>query len=326
MVSKLCLTFIFVIAGFAHLIFPQVFYPAIPFEYKFEINIIVGALELFLAAGLWPNSTQDMFARLIALWLMALIPIHIYVSWKKIAIFGVSNPIILWTRTLMQSGLIFWALSLQKKGWIISQRWSDILFIHYEVDPAKLQSIVPYPLDLYQGRAVVSIVPFKMGKIRFPFLPAIPGVSQLCELNLRTYVKIDNRPMVYFLTLDANHFFGVFVANLLFRLPYRWRKMNLTLNDQYVFKSNDLKISANINKTLVSTEFDIWATERYALVTKFLGKDLIGVVEHNPWSLKKATIENLENKFSDEFIELKHFIGASYAKDLDVRFRPFYFK
>lgn len=312
-------------AGVVHLIRPELFDPAIPFSFKLEINIAAGIFEIMLALGLCFSRTKDLAARLSALWLLLLLPIHVYISVLEIPIFGVSHPAILWGRAAFQFVLYFWALSIQDKGWIIAQRWSDVLFLHYEVEPTELQKIIPYPVDLFEGKAFVSIVPFAMGRIRFPFLPAIPGLSKLFELNLRTYVLINNRPAVYFFTLDSNHLPGVLVARLGFSLPYRLRKMNLVNQEKYEFKSPSLKLTAKISVEESTDSFDVWSTERYALVTKFLGRDLLGVVDHEKWKLQKVHVEHIEDHFSGEFIELKKFVGASYASTLDVRFRPFRF-
>ena len=243
----------------------------------------------------------------------------------EVPILGVSHPAVLWGRTAFQFVLYFWALSIQDKGWIISQRWSDVLFLHYEVDPIALQKLVPFPVDLFKGKAIVSIVPFAMSRIRFPFLPAIPGFSKLYELNLRTYVRIKNRPAVYFFTLDSNHLPGVLVARVGFSLPYRWRKMQLTNEQRYEFKSPTLDLRAKVSHAKSTGHFDAWCTERYGLATKFFGKNLWGKVDHPKWKLQKVNVEHIENNFSNEFIELKKYVGASYASTLDVRFRPFHF-
>ncbi len=324
MISRLGLTLLLIVAGTLHLLRPELFDPAIPFDFKWEINLIAGFLEITLGLGLWIQKTRDRCAKVIALWFLSLIPIHLYVSYFQIPIFGLSHPLILWGRTLLQPLLFFWALSLQKDGWIISQRWSDVLFLNYEADSNELQKIVPYPLDLFEGKAVVSIVPFVMGKIRFPFLPSIPGLSRLYELNLRTYVRVNNRPAVYFLTLDSNHLIGVIIARLGFSLPYRFKSMKLTHRGNYLFESRNLSLSSQIDKSTVKSDFDRWITERYALVVKRSGKDLWGVVEHLPWELYGVKDIEIKDHFSSEFVTLKNFLGASYAKSLDVRFRPFH--
>jgi uncharacterized protein YqjF (DUF2071 family) len=325
MISKLALSSLLFSAGLIHLIRPELFNPAIPFGPKLEINIIVGIFEIGLTIFLWHRKTQDKATLLTAFWFLILTPVHIYVSYFEIPIFGVSDPLVLWMRTLFQGVLFFWALSLQDKGWIISQRWSDVLFLHFEVDPEELQKKVPFQIDLFEGKAIVSIVPFVMGRIRFPFLPIIPGLSRLLELNLRTYVTVSGKPCVYFFTLDANHLPGVLIARTFFQLPYRMREMTLIHDKNYQFESEYLKIKGSVLNEIISTDFDRWATERYALVTKFLGRDLIGVIEHNPWSLQKAQIDLIQDNFSKEFIGVNKLINVSYAKSLDVKFRPFRF-
>jgi uncharacterized protein YqjF (DUF2071 family) len=323
MLPRALLSLVLLVAGVLHLVRPELFDPAIPFEPKYAINIIAGGIEIILGFGLWSKRLRDYAAQATALWFLILIPIHVYVSIMHIPMFGVDEPFLLWMRTGFQAALFFWALSLQDHGWIISQRWSDVLFLHYEVDAKKLQEKVPYPIDLFEGKAVVSIVPFVMGHIRFPFLPTVPGLSRLLELNLRTYVTVAGRPAVYFFTLDANHLPGVLIARTFFRLPYRWRRLHLNHKESYLFECESLSLRASVDQVIATSDFDRWTTERYALVTKFAGRDLLGVVEHRPWSLKRAQVLQIEDKFSQEFISLNKFLGASYAQKLDVRFRPF---
>ena len=326
MLLRIFLRGLLLIAGLVHLVRPDLFFQAMPFPQKLLLNYAAGVWEILLALGLWHPRSRDHAARGAALWFLILTPIHVYVSLKGIAIFGVSDPFWLWIRTALQAPLIFMALSLQDRGWIISQRWSDVLFLHYEVDVQELQKLVPYPLDLFEGKAVVGIVPFVMGHIRFPFLPAIPGLSKLFELNLRTYVLIAGRPAVYFLTLDSNHLPGVLIARTFFGLPYRWRSMRLKHKELYRFESAAFKLEAKINQTPATSEFDLWATERYALVTRVFGMDLIGVVEHEPWKLTKAELLKIQDDFIATLGVTKIAsspMAVSYARELTVRFRPF---
>src|SRR6266511_817341 len=44
--------------------------------------------------------------------------------------------------------------------------WMRAVFVHFEVEPAVLQNEVPFPLDLWQGRAFVSLVAFTMERLR----------------------------------------------------------------------------------------------------------------------------------------------------------------
>ena len=57
--------------------------------------------------------------------------------------------------------------------WIIQQKWSDVLFVYFEVDYDLLRSELPKDLevDTFNGKAYLSIVPFVMSDIRFFFTP-----------------------------------------------------------------------------------------------------------------------------------------------------------
>lgn len=222
--------------------------------------------------------------------------------------------------------LFFLTLSFQEQDWIISQRWEEVVFLHYSVDVDELQKMVPFKLDLYQGKAVLSIVPFVMKKIRFPFLPPVPGLSQLLELNLRTYVIVNGRPAVYFFTLDSNHLPGVLIARWFFALPYRWMKLRFSFDEHYEFKSPQFYLKARVGEERLSNEFDRWSTERYALLTKRGKITLVGTVEHPPWKLHNLIVDELSDNFSSligEHLKMKRLMGAAYSHSMDVRFRPF---
>src|SRR5512140_2821651 len=104
----------------------------------------------------------------------------------------------------------------------MTQTWSDLLFAHWPVEVAQLRPLVPslLPIDLFEGSAWVSITPFRVSQIRARFLPPIPPFSSFHELNVRTYVKIENKPGVFFFSLDASSLAAVMGARAMYRLPY----------------------------------------------------------------------------------------------------------
>jgi hypothetical protein len=109
------------------------------------------------------------------------------------------------------------------------QRWSRILFLHWQVDPAPLRALLPHGLhlDLHEGAAWLGIVPFFMERVRPSFLPVVPGLSWFLELNVRTYVHDDQGvPGVWFHSLDCNQPIAVELARKLFHLPYRHAEMS----------------------------------------------------------------------------------------------------
>ena len=72
----------------------------------------------------------------------------------------------------------------------LTAEWRDLVMLNYEVDPAVLLDLVPAgtELDLWQGRALVSVVGFRFLRTRVLGL-AIPWHVDFEEVNLRFYVR-----------------------------------------------------------------------------------------------------------------------------------------
>jgi len=86
------------------------------------------------------------------------------------------------------------------------QRWRRLLFLHWDWDVAAVQATLPAGLtvDPWEGRAWLGVVPFRMEGVRPRFLPAMGGLSNFPELNVRTYVRDERgRAGVWFYSLDC---------------------------------------------------------------------------------------------------------------------------
>src|SRR5579871_4079287 len=107
-------------------------------------------------------------------------------------------------------------------AWVMEQTWHDLLFMHWPVRPSELQPLIPPPLRLntFQGVAWLGVVPFRMSGIRLRGMPAVPRLSAFPELNVRTYVTLDDKPGVWFFSLDAASALAVAAARRWFHLPY----------------------------------------------------------------------------------------------------------
>src|SRR5947209_835614 len=82
--------------------------------------------------------------------------------------------------------------------------WGDAVFFNLAVDPAVLQPQVPYPLDLYEDEAYVSIVGFDQKHFRTTFgqkllSPLVRPLGSYLICNLRTYVRYRGEPGVVFM-------------------------------------------------------------------------------------------------------------------------------
>ena len=331
MIRRFGLSVLFLAAGIIHLIHPEAFLSAIPpfVPFKSECIFVTGLFEILLSVGFWFSQTLNTTARVSAFYLFLLIPFHIYVAWNGIEIFRIKNPTFLWARTLLQWGLIYTALSLQKTGWIIQQSWKHVLFLHYKIEPSLVAPYVPFKLDLHEGQAVISIVPLLMKKIRFPFFPSLPWVSQLWELNLRTYVEVNGIKGVYFFTLETDSKLGEYIAQTFFNLPYHYAKIKSLVSSSH-YEINHQRGNQYFNmKALVGESkpfcsFDFWATERYSLFTMKNNTIYRGIVMHRPWNLKSIEVNNLNFELSTDFnLKDMRLVGSSYSEGLDVKFRPF---
>lgn len=123
--------------------------------------------------------------------------------------------------------------------WQMTQRWNDLLFVHWPVPAAQIEPLLPEGLepDLHQGSAWLGVVPFWLDRIKFRGFPALPGLRHFPDLNVRTYVRDihTGTPGMYFFSLDATNLFAVAVAHTFFHLPYHWAEMRLDQRSEREF-------------------------------------------------------------------------------------------
>lgn len=109
--------------------------------------------------------------------------------------------------------------------------WDEVLMVHYEVDPTELAPLVPFPLDLREGRAYVSLVAFNLRGMR-PYRGGRLGallvrpIASHGFLNVRTYVTVDGEPGIYFLTEHLDNRLSLRLGPPLFGLPYQFARVD----------------------------------------------------------------------------------------------------
>jgi uncharacterized protein YqjF (DUF2071 family) len=201
------------------------------------------------------------------------------------------------------------------RPWIMTQTWHDLLFAHWTVDKVRLASKIPAPLelDLYEGEAWLAIVPFHMTNVAPRAVPALPWVSAFPELNVRTYVRADDRPGVYFFSLDAGNPLAVAAARTLFHLPYYLATMQVEERDGAIHYNSHRSSDEGGAADLVATygpsgrvfrarkgSLEYFLTERYCLYTvDGEGRALRVDVHHPPWPLQPADATFRVNTMTD---------------------------
>lgn len=199
---------------------------------------------------------------------------------------------------------------LPKGKWQYYQEWNDALFLHFEVDFSLLRQHVPQNLniDSFEGKYYVSVVAFKMEKIRPRNLPSVGFISDFYEINVRTYINNDDKQGVYFLNIEAEKQLSAFVARTLSGLPYEKSKIKRSTKS-YSNRNAEKKFSLVANfepheKIQNKTALDLWLTERYCL---YLVKDqntLRYEIHHAEWPLHSVSHSDLSLNYNFEGINL----------------------
>jgi uncharacterized protein len=161
--------------------------------------------------------------------------------------------------------------------------------------------------------AWLGVVPFHMTNVAPRAVPALPWVSAFPELNVRTYVRVDDKPGVYFFSLDAGNPFVAGLARAMFHLPYysaamevdeddgaiRFRSRRLANGDAAAEFAATYRPSGHVFQARPDT-LEYFLTERYCLyaVNEVDGLQRLDI-HHRPWPLQLATATFHVNTMAD---------------------------
>jgi uncharacterized protein YqjF (DUF2071 family) len=191
----------------------------------------------------------------------------------------------------------------------MAMRWHDLLFSHWPIDGRFLRPLIPPALqiDTYEGQAWIGVVPFRMTGVRPRYVPPLPGLSAFAEINLRTYVTAENKPGVWFFSLDAANRLAVWGARWTYHLPYYFARISVHEKDGWIVYASTRRSggTACFAGTYGPTgepyraapgSIDHWLTERYCLyAADGKGRLFRGDIHHTPWPLQPAAAEIQSN-------------------------------
>lgn len=186
----------------------------------------------------------------------------------------------------------------------MGQTWEDLLFAHWPVAARALRHVVPdqLPLDEFAGTAWIGITPFIVRALRPRLLPPPVVGSRFPELNVRTYVTVDGKPGIWFLSLDAASPVAVAAARRAYRLPY-FRARMVAARRQGLIAYSSERASADGPPARLEAEYapagDVFTarpgdlehflTERYCLYTLDAARRIHRTdIHHPPWPLQPA--------------------------------------
>lgn len=212
------------------------------------------------------------------------------------------------------------------------QKWRDLTFLHFPVQPEVVQRTLPAGLevDTFDGQAWIGLVPFWMTDIRFRSIPRIPGHHTFPETNVRTYVhRNGEKPGVWFYTLEAQNRAAVAVARATFNLPYRFARLNVDRSEdriRYLHRRGEVRhdIQVQVCEQCPTSEpgsFQFWLVERYLLYASKFGQLYSGQVYHTPYEVRQIELlnckQNLIESVGFEATDWKH-LCFSPGVDVEV--------
>ena len=163
-----------------------------------------------------------------------------------------------------------------------------------------MKKFVPKELeiDLFDGKPWISVVAFTMEKIRPKNLPYFPPISNFDEINIRTYVKSNNKTGVYFLSIEGGKKLSCTLARGISELPYRFSKIkreNQKYQSENLYFNDKLDIQFTIgNKIAKKTKLINWLTERYALFQDTNTSINEFEIHHLQWPINEINLSKLE--------------------------------
>lgn len=123
---------------------------------------------------------------------------------------------------------------------LFTAAWLGALFVHYEIEPCRLQPFIPFELDVRDGRAFVSLVAFTMRGMRLGALGQ--AGAWLCRpiathpfLNVRAYVRHLGEPGICFASEWLTNRLSVMLGPALYSLPYRHAKIRYACQGRELF-------------------------------------------------------------------------------------------
>jgi uncharacterized protein YqjF (DUF2071 family) len=202
------------------------------------------------------------------------------------------------------------ALRARPSGFpLLHQRWTRLVFLHWRLAPQAVRPRVPpeLELDLFDGAAWVTLAAFHVSRMRPSLLPPLPGLSDAEQINVRTYVRRDGVPGLWFFSLDANNQLAVWAARLVYRLPWHRARMEAReIDGGAALRSERAEAGAppatldaewRVGDVMPSPEagtVDSFLLDRYILYAGAPPHLLRARIHHRRWPLRAAALTRFD--------------------------------
>jgi len=189
---------------------------------------------------------------------------------------------------------------------IASQRWSDLTFVHWRVEPDRVAPLLPTGVrpDIFDGSTWVGLIPFLLDRATLFGSPPVPYVGSFVEVNVRLYgVDEAGRRGVVFLSLEASRLAAVLAARAVFGLPYQWATTRMDADaDTITYRSRrhgggpSSRIASKPGERMEADPLADFLTARWGLFTARRGRTIFLPNEHEPWELRAAELLELDDE------------------------------
>lgn len=219
--------------------------------------------------------------------------------------------------------------------WVMAQTWDDLLFAHWRVPAESLARFVPQALEIdrYDGSAWLGVTPFVLTDLRLRATLPLPWLSTFPELNVRTYVIVEDKPGVWFFSLDAGSRLAVEAARRMYKLPYFHARMSAESGSGGIdyrcerLEDPDRRFDGRYRPS--GDEFEAepgslehFLTERYCLYAVDRGRIGRAEIHHPPWPLRPAELEPGANTMPPPELALEGPPLCHFARRQDVVIWP----
>jgi len=213
--------------------------------------------------------------------------------------------------------------------------WEQLVMLHFEIDPRLLQRAIPFELDLFEGRAFVSLVTFTMRRMRLARGGCLARwlCAPLAEqrfLNVRTYVRHGEETGIHFITEWISNGLCVPFGPLTYGLPYRWGRLRFGT-------AEDGSVRGRVEPRFGRAAFDyqarpvagVWSfgecepgtlaaflVERYTGFTRRGSRRRLFRIWHEPWRMAEAKAEWTDDSLLRQYLSWwgeTRFVGANYS-------------
>jgi uncharacterized protein len=191
------------------------------------------------------------------------------------------------------------------------QRWEDVAFVHWAVEPGVVAPLLPAGTDpdTLDGVTYVGLIAFRMVDVGALGAPGLPYLGSFPETNVRLYsVDAAGRRGIVFCSMDAARLLPVLAGHAA-GLPYRWARMAIRVHgDCWTYTScSHIGLRPAARNTLAvrvghgvsASPLDDFLTARWGLHLRRAGRLWYWPVEHPAWQLHSAEIVSYAGNLID---------------------------